>query len=57
LPVDLDNTDLENEIIVGEHLVNMQPTHMQGEEFFLVDKNLRIEEDSTDIKSFITTEK
>lgn len=34
LPVDLDNTDLENEIIVGEQLVNMLPTHMQGEEFF-----------------------
>ncbi|KAL4153096.1 hypothetical protein QTP88_000929 [Uroleucon formosanum] len=56
LPVDLDNTDLENEIIVGEQLVNMLPTHMQGEEFFLVDKNLRTEEDSTDIKSFITTD-
>jgi len=25
LPVDLDNTDLENEIIVGEQLVNMLP--------------------------------
>jgi len=46
LPVDLDNTDLENEIIVGEQLVNMLPTHMQGEEFFLVDINLRTEEDS-----------
>lgn len=56
LPVDLDNTDLENEIIVGEQLVNILPTHMQGEEFFLVDKNLRTEEDSTDIKSFITTD-
>lgn len=56
LHVDLDNTDLENEIIVGEQLVNMLPTHMQGEEFFLVDKNLRTEEDSTDIKSFITTD-
>ena len=56
LPVDLDNTDLENEIIVGEQLVNMLPTHMQGEDFFLVDKNLRTEEDSTDIKSFIITD-
>jgi hypothetical protein len=56
LSVDLDNTDLENEIIVGEQLVNMVPTHMQGEEFFLVDKNLRTKEDSTDIKSFIITD-
>ncbi|CAI6352429.1 unnamed protein product [Macrosiphum euphorbiae] len=56
LPVDLDNTDLENEIIVGEQLVNMLPTHMQGEDFFLVDENLRTEEDSTDIKLFIITD-
>jgi len=56
LPVDLDNLNLENEIIVGEQLVNMLPTHMQGEEFFLVDKNLKTEEDNTDIKSFIITD-
>lgn len=49
LPVDLDNTDLENEIIIGEQLVSMLPTQMQGEEFFFVDKTLRTEEDSTDI--------
>ncbi|KAE9528772.1 hypothetical protein AGLY_012347, partial [Aphis glycines] len=53
---DLNNIDLENEIIFGEQLVNMLPTYMQGEEFFLVHKNLRAEEYSTDIKSFITTD-
>lgn len=42
LHVDLDNADLENEIIVSEQLANMLPTHMQGKEFFLVDKNLRL---------------
>ncbi|KAL4090009.1 hypothetical protein QTP88_024922 [Uroleucon formosanum] len=56
LIIDLDNTDLENEIIIGEQLVNMLPTHMKGEEFFLVNKNLKTEEDSTDIKSFIITD-
>lgn len=44
LPVDLDNTDLENKITVGEQLVNMLPTHIQGEDLFLVDKNQRTEE-------------
>ena len=35
----------------------MLPTHIQGKKFlFLVNKNLRTEEDSTDIKSFITTD-
>jgi len=56
LPVGLVNTDLENEIIVGEQLINILPTHMQSEEFFLVDKNLRTQENSNDIKSFITTD-
>jgi len=39
LPVNLDNSYLENEIIVGEQLVNMLLIHMQGDRFS-VDKNL-----------------
>jgi len=52
---DLDNTDLKNEIIIGEQLVNMLLTHMQ-DEVFLIDKNLSAEENSTGIKSFIITD-
>jgi len=48
LLIDLDNTDLENKIIIGEQLVKMPPTHMHYD-MFSVDKNL-----STDIKLFIT---
>lgn len=52
---ELDSTDLENEIIVAEQLVNRLPTNMQSEDdFFSIDRNLNTEEDTNDVKSFIT---
>lgn len=51
---ELDNTDLKNQMIVAEQLVNSLLNYMQGEDFFSIDQNLDTEEDSCDIKLFIT---